>query len=134
MKRLSVAALFVLSATGAAVAQDLPDRPIRRTEVIVAVKRQFARLDANHDGIVTRAEFDAYRARQAPASPDGSPFEHIGGHWFDHADPDGTGRVTVAMAARHPLELFDMADVDRDGTVSVDERRVAQAMGSLMGH
>ncbi len=134
MKRLLPAALFLFGAMGAASAQDLPDRPIRRAEVIAAVKRQFVRLDANRDGIVTRAEFDAYRAHQAPASPDESPFEHIGGHWFDHADPDGTGRVTVAMAARHPLELFDMADVDRDGTVSVDERRVAQAMGSLMGH
>lgn len=134
MTRSLVAVLLVLSAAGVASAQELPDRPIQRAEVIATVRRQFARLDANHDGVVTRAEFDAYRAHQAPEPPNVSPFEHIGGHWFDHADPNGTGRVTVAMAAQHPLELFDMADVNHDGTVSVEERRVAQAMGSLMGH
>ena len=134
MKRPLIAVLLALSAAGTAAAQDLPDRPIRRTEVIAAVKRQFARLDANRDGVVTRAEFDAYRARQAPGAVSETRFEHIGAHWFDHADPDGSGRVTVAMAARHPLELFDMADVNHDGTVSVDERRVAQAMSSMMGH
>ena len=48
-------ACLALSAAGAALAQDLPDRPIRRTEVIATVKRQFARLDANHDGVVTRS-------------------------------------------------------------------------------
>lgn len=134
MNRAMIAAALVLSAAGSVSAQDLPDRPIRRAEVIAAVKRQFARLDANHDGVVTRAEFDAYRAHQPAPAPGETPFEHIGGHWFDHADPNGTGRVTVAMAAQHPLEMFDMADVNHDGTVSVEERRVAQAMSGLMGH
>lgn len=134
MNRPLLAACLCLSAAGAAFAQDLPDRPIQRAEVIAAVKRQFARLDANRDGVVTRGEFEAYRAHQPAAPPGESPFEHIGGHWFDHADPNGTGRVTVAMAAQHPLEMFDMADVNHDGTVSVEERRVAQAMSGLMGH
>lgn len=132
---IRLAPLLVLAAAMSAAAQDLPDRPITRVEVIAAVKRQFALLDANRDGVVTRAEFDAFRVRTGgQPQPGESPFEHIGGHWFDHADPNGTGRVTLAMAEQHPLELFDMADVNHDGVVSVNERRLAEAMQSLAGH
>ena len=122
---LLTAALF----TTVAAAQALPDRPISRSEVIAAAKAQFQKIDANHDGIVTRAEFDAFRARQA-ASGDANegPFSHVGGHWFDHADPNGTGRVTLQQAEQHPLELFDMADVNHDGVVSPSEARMAMAL------
>jgi hypothetical protein len=112
---------------GAAAAQDLPDRPIPRAEVVAAVKAQFAKIDANHDGVVTREEFAAYRAKQAAAGGDANPFTHVGGHWFDHADPDGTGRVTLAQAEQHPLQLFDTADMNHDGVVSPSEARMAMA-------
>lgn len=129
------AALLLGIVASAAAAQALPDRPIRRAEVIAAVKAQFAAIDANHDGVVTRDEFDRFRASPAGqrASASTDPFSHIGGHWFDHADPDGTGRVTLDAAERHPLSLFDMADVNHDGVVSVAEMQAAQAMRSLFG-
>lgn len=124
---------FVALALGATVAsaQDLPDRPITRAEVIAAAKAQFQKIDANHDGIVTRDEFDAYRARQAAAGGDGNPFTHVGGHWFDHADPNGTGRVTLQQAEQHPLQLFDMADMNHDGVISPTEARMAMAFKSF---
>ena len=127
MKTPALFATILLAATAAA-AQGLPDRPIPRAEVIAAVKAQFARIDANRDGVVTRAEFEAYRAKQAAAGGDGNPFTHVGGHWFDHADPDGTGRVTLTQAEQHPLQLFDMADLNRDGVVSPTEARMAMAL------
>ncbi len=133
MKILPFAAIATALLGGAsAFAQDLPDRPISRAEVISAVRSQFQGIDANHDGVVTRAEFEAFRSRQASSGEGGDgPFNHVGGHWFDHADPDGTGRVTLAQAEQHPLQLFDMADINHDGVVSPTEARMAMALSSF---
>ena len=133
--KLTVAALIAVLAAPV-LAQDIPDRPIRRDEVIAAVTKQFNLIDANHDGAITRAEFERFHASPAgqAASAATSPFDHIGGHWFDHADPSGQGRVTLQMAETHPLEMFDMADVNHDGVVGVDEMKMAAAMRSLTGH
>jgi Ca2+-binding EF-hand superfamily protein len=128
-KTLTLLAL-ALGATMAS-AQDLPDRPISRAEVIAAAKAQFQKIDANRDGVVTRAEFDAYRARQSAAGGDDNPFTHVGSHWFDHADPNGTGRVTLQQAEQHPLQLFDMADMNHDGVISPSEARMAMALRSF---
>lgn len=129
---LKISALLAASLLAtAASAQALPDRPITRAEVAAAAKVQFQKIDANHDGIVTRAEFDAYRQKQAAAGGDDNPFTHVGSHWFDHADPDGTGRVTLAQAEQHPLQLFDMADVNHDGVISPTEARMAMAFRSF---
>jgi Ca2+-binding EF-hand superfamily protein len=124
---LLAASLFVTAAS----AQALPDRPITRAEVVAAAKAQFQKIDANHDGIVTREEFDAYRQKQAAAGGDDNPFTHVGSHWFDHADPDGTGRVTLDQAEQHPLKLFDMADMNHDGVISPTEARMAMAFRSF---
>lgn len=130
------AGLAALSAT-AAVAQtasQFPDRPIARTEVIAVVKRQFAQMDANRDSVVTRAEFDRFRAHQAPAPASGvDALSHIGAGWFDRADTKGDGRVTLDEALARPLHLFDLADVNKDGVVSVQERQVAMTLMGLMG-
>ena len=131
----SLLAIFVAStvlagAQASAQGPALPDRPITRREVIAGVQRQFAAMDANHDGIVTRAEYD--RARTASAAPT-SPFEHVGGHWFEHADAAGDGRVTLAEAEARPLQMFDMADTDHDGVVSLQEQKMAMMMMSLRG-
>jgi hypothetical protein len=117
------------------LAQDLsvlPDRPIARSEVEAAVKRQFAGMDANHDGVVTRAEFERFRARQKPATGIDA-LTHVSEHWFDKVDADGDGRVTYAEASSRPLRLFDMADINHDGTVSPSERQAAEALKGLLG-
>jgi len=133
-KSLPLVAAFAVLAAAPLCAQapaDLPDRPIARNEVIAIVRKQFAAMDANHDGVVTMDEFQAYRARQVPGA--GGPFGHVGGHWFDHADSQGNGRVTLAEAEAHPLQLFDMADMNHDGVVSVQERKMAMMMSGLTG-
>jgi Ca2+-binding EF-hand superfamily protein len=128
---LFATALVAISA--GASAQTLPNRPIQRSEIIAAAKRQFALLDANHDGVVTQAEFARFRDSAAgrAASANTDPFQHVGGHWMDHADPNGTGRVTLDMAEQHPLQLFDQADLNHDGVLGLDELKLARAMMAL---
>ncbi len=131
---LALAPAFLAVPAFAQTAQQFPDRPIARAEVIAVVKRQFAAMDRNRDGVVTQPEFAAFRAHQSPAPPTGvEAIAHISGRWFERADADGDGRVTLDEALARPLQLFDLADIDRDGVVSVKERQVAMALMSLTG-
>jgi hypothetical protein len=134
--RIHIMALVGIAVAGSAFAQDIPDRPIRRAEIVAAAHRQFAEIDANRDGIVTREEFDRFHASPAgqSASAETNPFGHIGGHWFDHADPGGSGKVTASMAEQRPLRMFDQADLDHDGVLSPSEMRLARAAMALSGH
>lgn len=135
LKPASLLALLLVPAPLFAQGLDaLPDRPIKRAEVVAVVERQFAAMDANRDGAVTQAEFDRYRAKQGPAPAKGvEAMSHVGGHWFERADADGDGRVTLAEAQARPLRFFDIADTNRDGVVSLEERRVASMLMALGG-
>jgi Ca2+-binding EF-hand superfamily protein len=133
--RTALLPLAFLIAAAPAIAQDLsalPDRPIARTEVVAAIKKQFAAMDADHDGVVTRAEFERFRAHQ-PRATGIAALTYVSSTWFEHVDADGDGRVTYAEASARPLRLFDLADVNRDGTVSPGERQAAQALMALTG-
>lgn len=96
----------------------------------------FERLDANRDGAISRAEWYAgaalreqrmaSRDRDGDGRPDRRGFRHmggIGGHMFEMADADKDGRVTLQEAQAAALKHFDMADTNRDGQVTRDERR-----------
>jgi hypothetical protein len=124
---LSAQAVLVSPAT-AQSSIALGERPIKRTEVVAFVKRQFAQMDRNHDGRVDPAEFEAYRAAQGDKA--GAGLGYIGRRWFERADTNGDGRVTLEEAQVRPLQLFDMADANRDGTASLQEQSVAS---SFMG-
>jgi len=110
--------------------------PARRGE------RLFARLDGNHDGVVTRAEFDAAMAarqqRVAARGPMGegmrgrarfgrAGFGGFRGQMFDRMDLNHDGRVSVQEATAFALQAFDRADANRDGVVTPEERRAARA-------
>ena len=97
----------------------------------------FDRLDTNRDGSITRAEFEARRTQrqQRVASrdtngdgrPDGRQMHGgrmgaLGGHMFDMADANRDGRVTLQEATGAALQHFDMADANRDGQVTREER------------
>ena len=110
--------------------------------------RAFAMLDSNHDGSISKAEFDAGHMAgrggpEMPLPPGGREGEHkgpIGGHgpmggpgmmmlgsgrWFDKADANHDGVVTLAEAQTAAATLFDKLDTNHDGTVSPDEMRAA---------
>lgn len=111
----------------------------------------FKAMDANSDGSISRAEFDAAHERMGPmkrgdgpgmgAGPDAAmaPGHHgmkhggprmggpgmgvkFGARMFDRADADKDGKVTLAEATKAALAHFDTVDADKNGTVTAQER------------
>jgi Ca2+-binding EF-hand superfamily protein len=87
----------------------------------------FVRADANKDGILTRAEFDAAVAsgKVKPRHPNmrGAAIARL----FDSADTDNDGRVSLGEAQRVALQHFDAADLNHDGTLTPQERRQSRS-------
>lgn len=85
----------------------------------------FLRADANKDGIVTRAEFDAAAAsgkiKARHTNMRGSAIARM----FDIADVNKDGRVSLEEAQKAALERFDASDANHDGVLSPEERRQA---------
>jgi Ca2+-binding EF-hand superfamily protein len=85
----------------------------------------FARADANKDGIVTRAEFDSATAsgkiKLRHSAMRGSALVRM----FDIADANRDGRVSLDEAQHAALQQFDAADLNHDGVLTPDERRQA---------
>lgn len=106
----------------------------------------FDRLDTNHDGNITRAEFMAGKPqvreervmimRDGPAGAAGAMGDHpkmmrmhgmgmgagFGGRLFEMADANHDGRVSLAEAQAAALAHFDKADVNHDGKITPEER------------
>ena len=85
----------------------------------------FNRLDANKDGSISRAEFDAPRAEGQRAGR--GERGHRGGmhRGAERMGRGGEGRfpIVIAEAERKATEAFMRLDADRDGTLTVEERR-----------
>jgi hypothetical protein len=107
----------------------------------------FDRLDANHDGSISRQEFMAaqpqleHRVMIFRNGPDGRPGEPgmkmhmrgmgmggMGGHMFEMADANHDGRVSLQEAEAAALAHFDRADLNHDGKLTPDERRQAHQL------
>jgi Ca2+-binding EF-hand superfamily protein len=91
-----------------------------------------ARFDTNHDGVISRAEFDAARAQHGQAMAENG--EHPGGmrhmagfsgRMFDMADLNHDGKVSLQEATQAALQHFDAADANHDGVLTPDEMRAA---------
>src|SRR5690242_4796631 len=81
--------------------------------------------DANKDGILTRAEFDTAVAsgklKPHHSKMRGSQLVRL----FDSADANRDGRLSLDEARQAMLQRFDAADANRDGVLTPDERRQA---------
>ena len=110
----------------------------------------FDRLDTNHDGNISRQEFmsgqgqvrqerimimrngpdGAPGAPTAPGAPGMRMHMHamgggmgFAGRLFDMADSNHDGRVSLAEAQAAALAHFDRADTNHDGKITPDERQ-----------
>jgi Ca2+-binding EF-hand superfamily protein len=146
MKRGMDAMSHGMHAMSVAPAMPMPDRAA-----------MFDRLDTNHDGSISRSEYMAAKPQireqrtfvirdgNASGAP-GTPGEHnmmmrmpgmgrgmghamgmgmggFGGHLFEMADANHDGRVSLAEAQGAALAHFDRADLNRDGRITPDERQ-----------
>lgn len=100
----------------------------------------FDRIDSNRDGSLSRSEFEAAPMRQqrrVAMRSDGQPGARpegmrmrgmrmgmggLRGPMFDMADANRDGRVTLQEATAAAHRHFDMADANRDGQVTPQER------------
>ena len=124
----------------------------------------FDKLDTNHDGMISRQEYMAARAEvqgrrvfvmreaggpEAPGAPTapgarGDPGMHrmmemhlhgaamhmggFGAHLFEMADANHDGRVSLQEAETAALAHFDKTDLNHDGKITPDEREQAHAL------
>ena len=78
-------------------------------------------LDTDRDGVVSRAEVDAWAAgKPMPAGMVES--------MFADADTNRDGGITLAEQAADALRSFDAADTDHDGRLTVAERDAAERL------
>jgi Ca2+-binding EF-hand superfamily protein len=109
----------------------------------------FDRLDTNKDGNISRQEFttaqpqmrqervivmrDGTRPGGAGAPGKGMRMHRMGGmgfggRMFEMADTNKDGRVSLAEAQTAALSHFDSADTNHDGKITPDERRNIRMM------
>lgn len=139
---------YVTQAEAQASRQDM--RAQRQAHRAERRGEMFARLDANGDNSISRAEFDARggaktgdraerRGARAERRADrmerrgerrgqrGAMMGRMGARGFQAMDMDKDGRVSIADATAHALARFDRIDANRDGMISADERQAARA-------
>lgn len=78
--------------------------------------------------------------RRGPGGPEGrrgpgghgfGPGGFGGERWFERADTNKDGKLTLAEASAGPLAMFDRIDTNHDGKISPEERDIA--FGGLRG-
>ncbi len=108
----------------------------------------FAMADANHDGTITRAEFDAARAArfaQRDADHNGVLTASEMPHWGNtqpaggeaphlRGDTNGDGSVSRAEWDAESAVMFSRLDANNDGVISQAELQAAEQRMQAMQH
>lgn len=104
------------------------DGQVSRAEHSAGARQMFIKLDANSDGVVTLAEFEAKKDAKhndksrddGKKSPDRDN-KKSASHWFSMLDQDGDGRITSAESDAVAEAKFAKWDTNRDGQLSEAE-------------
>lgn len=99
------------------------DNVLTRAEFDAGRTAQFARLDADNNGQVTREEMRAGRGERGEGGHRGGRGHHGGGRGgFEGADANNDGNVTREEFLARPTEMFNRLDANHDGVVQASER------------
>lgn len=88
----------------------------------------FNRIDANHDGMISRDEFTAAPRPEHGGKHMAGMQRGFAGRMFEMADANKDGKVSLAEAQQAALQHFDRADLNRDGKLSPQERQQAHQL------
>jgi hypothetical protein len=94
-----------------------------------AAREMFLRMDADHDGQLTAAELESLHARFGPVE-DAGPVVAIAER-IQSVDVNGDGLVSPGEYEAGAREAYARLDLDRDGRVSAEELRPAQAAPAM---
>jgi hypothetical protein len=136
-KYLSIAAAAVAALATQVQAQDQTQEPAQaapqsglrgnwlqadmtRQQAQQRAEMLFQRLDANHDGVLTRPE-----AEQAASQMGGQAGGRRAGRLVERLFAQGDS-VTQAQFQGQALARFDRQDINHDGVVTADERQQAR--------
>lgn len=111
--------------TAPAAATDNPNmRDETRADAEGRAATMFARMDINHDGVVTLDEIGAFMTARSSARTSGAlpPVPPMAKAMFDDADADHDGRISAEESKAAADRGFDDADTDHDGVVTPAER------------
>ena len=114
------------------------DGVLDQADRAAARRKTFDSVDADKDGTISFAEFEARRGNRGEARAERGGSDRPGPRGFGRrggpggpglargADADRDGTVTQAEFTTAALARFDRADADKDGTISLEERRGAR--------
>ena len=118
----AAATLAALLSGTSALAQPGPQGPVTRDQFIAMAKQRFADMDANGDGVVTKADVTAQIAKRMGNEPPAPMVDRM----FARLDTNGDGKATAAEVEAAAVARFTELDTDKNGTVTPEE----QAAGS----
>ncbi|WP_242096539.1 MULTISPECIES: EF-hand domain-containing protein [unclassified Sphingomonas] len=100
-----------------------------RASAAAKFKAEFAATDTNHDGSLSRAEVQARTAQMktGQANVDPTHAKRLADLWFDNADANKDGKVTLAEAQALFAKMMDKYDRNRNGQISANEGAAAKA-------
>ena len=131
MTRLLVAALPLLIVTPALAQEAETPRASgmaaqTKEEAEQRAQMVFEQLDANHDGVVTQDEVDAFTKLMGSNPRMAARVTKL----FADADANHDGKVSAAEAKARADAAFDTADANHDGILSPEERQASRQRSS----
>ena len=96
------------------------DGAISLDEVRARDLERFAEIDVNTDGFLTQDEMIAFKEAQRRAR-----LERRVARRFENLDSDGDGLISAAEHAAREHPMFERADANEDGLLTMEEIRAA---------
>ena len=110
------------------------DGVITRAEFDASRTTHFARLDANNDGQLTREEMRADRGERGHHRGGRGHRGGPGGHGgFEGADANNDGNITRDEFLARPIAMFDRLDANHNGVIEASERPQRPERGAQNG-